>query len=654
MSELNSLDGFNLQPRLSIPFDGPIDVSTVDSGTLFLLRLGPSGGGRGDLRVGIDQIVWDSHQNTLHVESAAQLDQRSRYALVVTRGVLDVEGRPVGLRSFNRFHHDLWRQPETRPYAAWVTYAAIRAFFSGVGYSDIAAISVFSTQDATGQLEAIRDQIKSGVPAPARFDLAPSGRAHFALDEVERIVSRVQIGTDISSDISFETEELFVGLLAGGSVGSIAFGSFESPSFRRAEDLSIPAEPAVPVAQGSEEVFFNLLLPRGPKPVGGWPIVIYAHGDGPGKNADLFFVGESLAAKGMAVIAISAPGYGGGAAGTLHVERFDGESVVLPGGGRGIDVDGDGIIVAGSLGVAEGYSGLLVPRDGRRQTVIDLMQLVRVIEVGVDVDGDGAADLDASSISALGVSLGGYHAPIFLAVEPNVRAGVSYAGGGSVIDLRVTPDLRPELEVLLASVEPPLTNVGDPQTCFEGGPCDLRFDEGLPLRGQAPVIDPPAGALAIQRTFERLEWLDQAGNPATYTPHLRQRPLVGMTEKSILIQLARGDLQVPNFSTTAVVRAGDLADRTTLYRHDLVFGQPDFPGVDEPDGHFGLLFPFLGPAFEELGAAIQKQTARFLATQGDEWIDPDGADPIFESPIEGPLPEDCGFVIDIPGFEACP
>src|SRR6516165_3964609 len=28
---LNSLDGFNLQPRLSIPFDGPIDVSTVNS-----------------------------------------------------------------------------------------------------------------------------------------------------------------------------------------------------------------------------------------------------------------------------------------------------------------------------------------------------------------------------------------------------------------------------------------------------------------------------------------------------------------------------------------------------------------------------------------------------------------------------------------------
>ena len=35
---LNQLDGFNLQPRLSIPFDGAIDVSTVNSSTVFLLN----------------------------------------------------------------------------------------------------------------------------------------------------------------------------------------------------------------------------------------------------------------------------------------------------------------------------------------------------------------------------------------------------------------------------------------------------------------------------------------------------------------------------------------------------------------------------------------------------------------------------------------
>jgi hypothetical protein len=32
---INTLDGFNLQPRLSIPFSGDIDVSTVSSQTVF-------------------------------------------------------------------------------------------------------------------------------------------------------------------------------------------------------------------------------------------------------------------------------------------------------------------------------------------------------------------------------------------------------------------------------------------------------------------------------------------------------------------------------------------------------------------------------------------------------------------------------------------
>src|SRR5258708_2034930 len=36
---LNQLDGFNPQPRLSIPFDGAIDPSTVSSHTVFLVKI---------------------------------------------------------------------------------------------------------------------------------------------------------------------------------------------------------------------------------------------------------------------------------------------------------------------------------------------------------------------------------------------------------------------------------------------------------------------------------------------------------------------------------------------------------------------------------------------------------------------------------------
>src|SRR5437899_7637294 len=59
----NTLDGFNLQPRLSIPFSGPIVVSTVSSRTVFFVRLGHSGD-----PVGIHQILLDRVAHALHAE----------------------------------------------------------------------------------------------------------------------------------------------------------------------------------------------------------------------------------------------------------------------------------------------------------------------------------------------------------------------------------------------------------------------------------------------------------------------------------------------------------------------------------------------------------------------------------------------------------
>jgi hypothetical protein len=62
---------------------------------------------------------------------------------------------------------------------------------------------------------------------------------------------------------------------------------------------------------------------------------------------------------------------------------------------------------ASAYRVSPGTRSLLLSRDGQRQTVADLVQLVREIQVGVDVDGDGVRDLDPSHI----IVDGGYLAP---------------------------------------------------------------------------------------------------------------------------------------------------------------------------------------------------------------------------------------------------
>jgi hypothetical protein len=71
LTVINMLDGFNVEPRLSIPFDGAIDVTTVTSEAVFLVSLGGAScdgngddcqnrddGDRGHV-IGINQVIWD-------------------------------------------------------------------------------------------------------------------------------------------------------------------------------------------------------------------------------------------------------------------------------------------------------------------------------------------------------------------------------------------------------------------------------------------------------------------------------------------------------------------------------------------------------------------------------------------------------------------
>jgi hypothetical protein len=37
---INTLDGFNVQPRITVPFTGAIDPATVNSDTIYLINLG--------------------------------------------------------------------------------------------------------------------------------------------------------------------------------------------------------------------------------------------------------------------------------------------------------------------------------------------------------------------------------------------------------------------------------------------------------------------------------------------------------------------------------------------------------------------------------------------------------------------------------------
>jgi hypothetical protein len=324
---INTLDGFNVQPRLSIPFDGPIDVSTVTSDTVFLVRLGwATHGGTGSRRVGINQVVWDVATNTLHVEADELLDQHTSYALIVTRGIRDTLGHPVEpAKAFPKFLYSLnfGQTRELREYRRALLKALVTAALFRVHPHEVVVASVFTTQSVTGVVGKIRDQIKHGTPNPADFALGPGGtRTVYPLSALTDIVSLRQTRT-APTFISVATAFLALSLTAPGAVGTVAFGKYLSPNYLGA-DRSIPlagTRLGTPEVQGTEEIFFNLVLPAGPPPASGWPVAIYGQGSGDVKDNGTFVVASTMAAHGIATIAINAVGRGFGPLSTLSLLR---------------------------------------------------------------------------------------------------------------------------------------------------------------------------------------------------------------------------------------------------------------------------------------------------------------------------------------------
>src|ERR1700741_3626322 len=202
---INTLDGFNITPRISIPFAGEIDLSTVNSQTVFLLKLGstlPNEDPRAN-RVGINQVVWDTATTTLHVTADDALSQHTRYVLVVTPGVKDKHGQPIGCEAFKRFRQNTsfgqTGEQRLKEYRKELLDALAAVERSGLPAREVVVASVFTTRSVTTELEKIRHQIH------ATAERAASGMRTFALDSLQDISVRVQNSTagDFDPPVSF-------------------------------------------------------------------------------------------------------------------------------------------------------------------------------------------------------------------------------------------------------------------------------------------------------------------------------------------------------------------------------------------------------------------------------------------------------------------
>ena len=228
---------------------------------------------------------------------------------------------------------------------------------------------------------------------------------------------------------------------------------------------------------------------------------------------------------------------------------------------------------------------------------------------------------------------------MFLAVEPSLKAGVPNVPGGSIAEVARLGEFRVLTAINLATRQPQLLNL--PPTPGVPVPFNLNFNENIPLRNLPPVINNVPGATDIQVVADNNEWVSQSGNPVAYTQYIRKNPLPGNTAKPVIVQFAKGDMTVPNPTATALIRAGDLADRATFFRNDLAYVAT---GGAIPKNPHTFLTNIGIPAAAPFAVGAQSQIAVFFASGGTITIDPDGAQPFFETPIALPLPEGLNFI----------
>ncbi len=616
---LNQLDGFSVNPRLMVCFSAAIDPATLHDGIKVVsLAGGPA--------ISINQIIFDSSNNCAFAKPNQVLDQQSRYLLTVTDSVHDADGKKV--KEDDQFKDCL---KSSDSYCQALNDALDNVAQHPASTNKIIAASLFTTMSATTWLEKARrfvDLTEPPIVFPAGIPFS------FKLSDLRSI-------TWVPTQSALPPQDIPLSALSG--VDKIAFGLYLSPNFINPSDGTIPVNPtnapitgALPIPgipSGLVPVSFHIFLPAGPTPAGGFPVVIYGHGLGDNQFGAPTFIASTLAQKGFATLAIEITGHGYGAGSFVRMKDSHGvtHTVITP--GRGILIPGKT-----QIDPTDGCIALrpaIAVRDCGRQTAIDLIALVAAIRKTAGL----GMRVNPNRLYYVGQSFGGTYGTLFQALEPDVKAAVLNGAGGTSVDVaRLAITGRPLGIGYLASVHPPLLNVppAPPEPYFHDA-----FNDNYVFRDAAPVTNNVFGAMAIQAAFEAADWLGMLGDPLSYAPHLKQAPLAGVPPKSTLFQFGLGDLEVPNPTESAVVRAAGAQSSAWFLRFDNAARiAPDLVPVGVKEVGFPILphrvlsnpTIFNYPNETPLALAEQQQVAAYFASDGTTNPDPN---PFLTGPFAG-------------------
>ncbi len=476
-----------------------------------------------DPKSGYDNLVfapdnpqrnYEAETNTLILKPYVPLRQSTRYAVILTKSLRDPAGRPVQPPESFDYAYIPSQFEELKPILKHLFDSRI------ISPDDIAFAWVFTTQSTTHDLEVIRDGLKYGEGPLARLyrEYPP------VLSTVNELSTETDGDNNPFTFRAYQVEELFRwfwSLIPGfdqvfpvdawsdqSQVDYYVAGTFLTPYFIRDDDV-FHLDSWDGVAEYSPEVVpFLCAIPK-PTPENGfaqppYPVVIFQHGY-QRNRLDLTTLANTFAKHGFATIGIDAPEHGPEKAVAYYATLLDTyidpppdtafeQALVLPARlllatyypssqpfaiscrevvdylltntliavllrGRARDYDGDGVPDPGAnFFTADAFH----TRDIIRQSAIDLMQLVRVVQnFGVDANSNGAIDViegdfnmdgipdlggPGNPVFYMGTSMGGIIGSVFLAIEPDVVVGTVNVPGGGLTDLVLRSTLMPVAE----------------------------------------------------------------------------------------------------------------------------------------------------------------------------------------------------------------
>ncbi len=418
---------------------------------------------------------YERETNTLIMKPVMPLRESTTYAVVLTRRLLDEDGRPV--RSpFDYVNHTQQTQALEPVLDCLPKY--------GLAREDVAFTWSYTTQSITREFKAVRDglyghgslaRLSTEFPAQIkqlyRLQTLPEGstaNAYIVTSERFRDAA-IEVLKALEGRSTLTPQMLNV-IDHHKFIDYHVIFSFTSPQFFPrvdAEKKPLPLYKQVmkidPLTGDAftrpEDVIVYVTIPKNRR--GPAPAVILGHGYTGGKYDPLIY-GGFFARVGLASIGMDNVSHGLGldpvllevARGLLRGKNLEPMYKGLVQDDRAADQNADGIKDPG----ADFWTSYIThTRDVVRQTSIDYAQLVRILrgfngvqtwnydnnrdqknDLAGDFDGDGVLDIGGTApIHISGGSLGGIMSALMAGAEPQLDTSVPISGGAGLPDIGI-------------------------------------------------------------------------------------------------------------------------------------------------------------------------------------------------------------------------